>query len=115
MQVRGQTITATPRAVAIRLNKSAAQGIAAAYAISSAQMASKAATGSSAPVIGRPMTSLDAPASIAAAGVAMRYWSPTSAPAGRTPGVTMRASGPRSARISAASCGEQTMPSAPEP
>ena len=51
--------------------------------MSSAQMESKAATGSSAPVMGRPMTSLEAPEATAAAGVAMRFWSPTSAPAGR--------------------------------
>ena len=32
-------------------------------------------------------------------GVATRVWSPSSAPAGRTPGVTMSASGPSSSRM----------------
>ena len=36
----------------------------------------------------------------AKAGVAMRFWSPTAEPAGRTPGVTTSASGPRSSRSS---------------
>ena len=50
--------------------------------------AAKAAAGSLAPVIGRPMTSIDAPSSNAWRGVTTRFWSDTSAPAGRTPGMT---------------------------
>jgi hypothetical protein len=39
-------------------------------------------------VIGRPITSMDAPAASASAGVMTRFWSPTSLPAGRMPGTT---------------------------
>lgn len=48
----------------------------------SAAMASKAATGSSASVMGRPTTMCDAPFAKAWAGVATRLWSPRAAPAG---------------------------------
>jgi hypothetical protein len=49
---------------------------------------------------------------MALAGVATRFWSPSAAPAGRTPGTT-RASVLLAARTSATSCGEHTMPAAP--
>ena len=39
------------------------------------------------------MTSTDAPSSSACGGVTTRFWSPTSAPAGRTPGTTKKPSG----------------------
>ena len=80
----------------------------------SARMARAAARGSGAATIGRATTRWSAPAARAAAGVAMRFWSPGAAPAGRMPGVTMSlpaASG--RARRRAASRGEAMTPSAP--
>ena len=55
----------------------------------SARMARAAARGSGAAKIGRATTRWSAPAASAAAGVAMRFWSPAAEPAGRMPGVTM--------------------------
>ena len=45
--------------------------------------------------------------------MAMRFWSPVSAPAGRMPGVTSTPAGPVSARRDATSWGEQTKPLIP--
>jgi len=53
-----------------------------------ARIACAAAAGSFAAVIGRPMTSIEAPDASAACGVPLRFWSPDSAPAGRMPGTT---------------------------
>src|SRR5262245_24476050 len=79
----------------------------------SRRIASAAAAGSAAPVIGRPTTTQSAPARMAAVGVAIRAWSPASEPTGRTPGVTSSASGPSVARSGRSSRGEATMPSQP--
>ena len=65
------------------------------------------------PVIGLPTTMWLAPARIASAGVTTRTWSPISAPAGRTPGVTMANPVPRSRRRAYASCAEATIPPIP--
>ena len=54
------------------------------------------------------------PASKASFGVATRVWSPMAAPCGRTPGVTMKASGPRSSRSGRASRGDATTPDMPD-
>src|SRR5690606_19854009 len=78
------------------------------------EIASAAAPGSSAPVIGRPTTRMLAPALMASRGVITRFWSPTALPAGRMPGTTRNPSG-HAARIAATSCAEQTMPSSPAP
>ena len=51
-----------------------------------------------------------APPAMARAGVITRFWSPSSAPAGRTPGVTSNMSGPRSARMAGASSGDRIRP-----
>ena len=53
-----------------------------------AAIAAAAAAGSGAAVIGRPMTSIDAPAASACRGDMARFWSPASLPSGRTPGTT---------------------------
>ena len=71
-----------------------------------------AADGSSASVIGRPMTRIEAPASIAARGVTTRFWSPRRRPAGRTPGTTKKPSG-HALWAARTSSPEQTMPSRP--
>ena len=47
------------------------------------------------------------------AGVVTRAWSPASAPAKRTPGVTVRNAGPHRPCTAAASSGEHTTPSSP--
>src|ERR1700733_7437877 len=78
----------------------------------SLRMACAAAFGSGAAVMGRPITSMLAPAASANCGVAMRFWSPASEPAGRMPGVTSNALG-TALRNAAASAGEQTIPSMP--
>ncbi len=62
-----------------------------------------AAAGSGAWVMGRPTTRKLAPATRAAAGVAMRFWSATSLPAGRMPGMTRVAAGKRERRAAASS------------
>src|SRR3989338_1676207 len=65
-------------------------------------------------VMGRPMTSAVAPAMIASPGVITRFWSPTAAHSGRTPGVILRS--PSSSLClprNSSSCGEQMMPSTP--
>ena len=59
------------------------------------------------------MTRWLAPPLKALAGVATRFWSPMSAPAGRTPGVTTRKLSGTFARMAAASRGEDTTPSMP--
>ena len=64
-------------------------------------------------VIGRPITNKLAPSESACSGVAIRFWSPASDPAGRTPGVIKTVSGPTSARTAATSWGEQTIARAP--
>ena len=79
----------------------------------SATMLCAAAILSSALVIGRPTTIWLEPFLNAPAGVAIRLWSSIDAPAGRTPGVTIKNSGPQALRIPAASCGEATTPSMP--
>ena len=55
-----------------------------------------AAALSAAPVIGRPMTRKSAPSAEASPGVMIRFWSPTSEPAGRMPGTTSLKSAPQS-------------------
>src|SRR5215510_999935 len=79
----------------------------------SATTASATPRGLFASTIGRPTTRKSAPAAIACAGVAIRFWSPRAASAGRMPGVTRIMSGPTRARSAAASSGEQTRPSTP--
>ena len=61
--------------------------------VSDAAMSMIARRGFGAPVIGRPMTRTEAPSPRASAGVTTLFWSPTSAPAGRTPGTTRKPSG----------------------
>lgn len=53
-----------------------------------AAIARAAAPGSSALVIGRPTTRMEAPLSRASRGVTTRFWSPLRTPPGRTPGTT---------------------------
>ena len=84
----------------------------AAEAISS-RMAVAEAAGSGAWVMGRPTTRKLAPAAMAEAGVATRFWSPTAAPAGRMPGMTRVASG-NEARVEVISSALQTKPRMPE-
>src|SRR5690606_7493715 len=76
----------------------------------SSRIRSAIARGSAAARMGRATTRWSAPARIAAAGVATRFWSLAAIPAGRTPGVTMMPVGPRMARTRAASDDAQTMP-----
>src|SRR6266853_6723233 len=72
--------------------------------------AAAALAGSGAWVIGRPTTMWVAPLVIAWAGVATRCWSLLSAPAGRTPGVTMAKPSPRDFLTIRDSRGEVTIP-----
>ena len=76
-------------------------------------MARAAAAGSSAERTGLPTTRCVAPSATASAGVATRFWSPTAAPAGRTPGVTNSVPAGRDLERSPTSFGEQTRPCAP--
>ncbi len=71
-----------------------------------------ARAGSAVSVIGRPMTSTEAPPSIAWRGVTTRFWSAASVPAGRMPGTTKKPSG-QDVFARATSAPEQTMPSIP--
>src|SRR5262249_22190110 len=79
----------------------------------SALMHRAAAAGSGAALIGRPITRKSAPSRAASPGVITRFWSPSSAAAGRIPGTTSLKSGPQSRLSWAISRGEQTMPSQP--
>src|SRR5205085_1098453 len=77
-----------------------------------AEISRVARTGFGAPVIGRPITSTEAPPSNASRGVTTLFWSATAAPAGRTPGTTRKPSG-QAERAASTSSPEQTMPSMP--
>src|SRR6266568_4186655 len=72
---------------------------------SSSMIASAAARGSSACVMGRPITKRSAPASRAPRGVCTRACSLRSPPDGRTPGVTIRNGAGHTARTADASVG----------
>ena len=80
----------------------------------SVRISDAAVTGSGACVMGRPTTRQVAPDLMAAAGVTTRFWSPTSAPAGRMPGTHSTKEGPQAARIGSISFAEQTTPSMPQ-
>src|SRR5690606_33034494 len=78
-----------------------------------ASIARAAAAGSSARLMGRPITSTLAPESRACRGVTTRFWSPAALPAGRSPGTTKKPLFHWEC-TAATSCPEQTIPSRPD-